>query len=92
MYTCHMDVALTQLRANLSDCVSRARAGEEVVVTDRGIPVAKLVGLESTPFIERLSEQGVLSRPQSPVRPTARGRVRPNARRSISDRVSDQRR
>ena len=92
MYTCDMDIALTQLRANLSDCVSRARAGEVVVVTDRGLPVAKLVGLESTPFVERLIEQGVLSRPQSPVRPTARGRVRPRSRRSVADQVSEQRR
>lgn len=92
MYTSGMDVALTELRANLSDYVSRVRAGEEVVVTDRGLPVAKLVGLDYAPLIERLTEQGVLSRPQKPVRPIARGQVRVRARRSAADQVSEQRR
>jgi prevent-host-death family protein len=92
MYTAGMDIALTQLRSNLSDCVSRARAGEEVVVTDRGLPVAKLVGLDAAPLVERLTEQGLLSRPETSVRPKASGRMRPRARRSASDQVSEQRR
>lgn len=35
-----MDVAISVLRSELANWVERARAGEEVVVTDKGIPVA----------------------------------------------------
>ena len=34
-----MDVAVSELRAHLSDYLDRARAGDEVVITDRGVPV-----------------------------------------------------
>ena len=29
-------------------------AGQEIVVTERGLPVARLVGLDSSPLLERL--------------------------------------
>lgn len=38
-----MVVGVAQLKARLSEYLARVRAGEEVVVTDRGRPVAKLV-------------------------------------------------
>src|ERR1039458_8019004 len=38
-----MDVAISTLRAELSTWIERARSGEEVVVTDRGTPVARLL-------------------------------------------------
>lgn len=38
-------VAISELKASLSEYISRVRAGEEVMLTDRGIPVAKLVSL-----------------------------------------------
>jgi len=40
-----MDVAVSDLRAHLSEWLERARDGEEVVVTERGIPVARLLGI-----------------------------------------------
>jgi len=40
-----MDVAITDLRAHLSDWLERAREGTEVIITDRGLPVARLLGL-----------------------------------------------
>jgi prevent-host-death family protein len=43
-----VDVSVTELRAHLSDWLDRARAGGEVVITDRGIPVARLAALDST--------------------------------------------
>ncbi len=41
-----------QLKARLSEFVARARAGEEIVITDRGRPVAKLVPLSGVPALE----------------------------------------
>jgi prevent-host-death family protein len=87
-----MDVAVSELRAHLGDWLDRARAGDDVVVTERGVPVARLVGLSTTTGIERLTERGVISKPSAPRRPTARGRARPRARGSVADLVGEQRR
>lgn len=87
-----MDVAVTDLRAHLRDWLALARDGREVVVTDRGVPVARLVGLAATPIIERLTGEGVIGRPAEPTRPLAGDRPRPRPRRPLADRLSDDRR
>ena len=87
-----MDVAVTDLRAHLSDWLDRARAGDEITITDRGVPVARLLGLTSTATLERLAADGVIGRPSAARRPTAAGRARPRPRRPVADIVSDQRR
>ena len=92
MYTCVMDVAVSELRAHLSEWLAQARCGQDVIVTERGVPVARLLGLDTTPALERLAEEGVIGRPVQLPRPAAGARVRPRPRRPVSDRVSDQRR
>ena len=86
-----MDVAITDLRAHLSDWLERARAGAELIITDRGLPVARLLGLETTTTIERLTADGVIGRPDLAQRPVASGRPRPRSRRPLGDVVSEQR-
>lgn len=86
-----MDVAVSELRARLSEWLERVRGGEEVVVTERGVPVARLLGVASTATLERLTAEGVIARPVQAQRPTASGRSRPRARRSVADLVSEQR-
>jgi prevent-host-death family protein len=86
-----MDVAIADLRAHLSDWLERAREGTEVIVTDRGLPVARLLGLETTSAIERLTTEGVIGRPDRGQRPVASGRQRPRPRRPVADLVSEQR-
>ena len=86
-----VDVSVTELRAHLSDWLDRARAGGEVVITDRGIPVARLTALDSAGTLERLTAEGLVGRATAQ-RPVAAGRSRPRPRRPVSDRVSDQRR
>jgi prevent-host-death family protein len=88
-----MEVAVSELRANLSEWVARARTGTEVLVTERGVAVARLTGIDAAATIERLVEQGHISRPtKAGPRPIASGRTRPRGKASISDLVSDQRR
>ena len=87
-----MDVSVTDLRAHLSAWLERAREGHEVVVTDRGIPVAKLTGLDTTATLERLTADGVIGRPATARRPQASGRRRVASRRPLAGIVSDQRR
>jgi prevent-host-death family protein len=92
MYTSGMDVPVTELRAHLSEWLERVRGGEEVVVTDRGVPVARLLGMSATATLQRLAADGVIGRDVSARRPAAAGRERPRARRSAAEIISDQRR
>ena len=92
VYTESMDVAVSELRAHLSDYLDRAREGDEVVITDRGIPVARLLGLTTTATLERLAADGVIGRATAPARPRASGQQRPRPQRPVADLVGDQRR
>jgi prevent-host-death family protein len=87
-----MDVAVSELRAHLSEYLDRARAGDEVVITDRGVPVARLLGLTATAALERLAADGIIGRAAAARRPRASGQPRPRPRRPVADLVSDQRR
>ncbi len=83
---------MSVLRAELADWIERVRTGEEVVVTDRGTPVVRLIAVDAAPLLEQLTRQGVLGRPQRAARPTASGVSRARAQRPVSELVSDQRR
>jgi prevent-host-death family protein len=87
-----MNVNVTELRAHLSTWLERAREGHDVVITDRGVPVARLTGVATTDTLERLTAEGVISRPAASHRPQATGRPRPRPRHPLADTVSDQRR
>ena len=63
-------VPIGRLKAKLSEYLRRARAGEAVVVTDRGRPVARLAGLEGDRAMEGRTEELIRSG-------LARGPVRP---------------
>lgn len=91
MYIRGMDVPVTELRAHLSDWLDRVRAGEEVIVTDRGVPVARLLGMTATATLQRLAADGVIGRDVSARRPTASGRARPRPLRPVSDIISEHR-
>lgn len=92
MYTQAMDVPVTELRAHLSDWLERAQHGEEIIVTDRGMPVARILGMNATATIARLTEEGVIGRAASARRPVASEQTRIRADAPVSDFVSDQRR
>ena len=87
-----MDVAVSALRAELSSWLERVRAGEVVVVTERGIPVARLLPIDTAPLLEQLTARGVLGPPRSLDRPVARDRRRIKARGPVSELVREQRR
>lgn len=61
-------VSIGRLKARLSEYLSRARAGEVVIVTDRGTPVARLAPLEGEVALEgraaELERAGVIRRPR----------------------------
>ena len=92
LYATRMEVAVSTLRAELADWIERARRGEEVIVTERGIPVARVVAIDTAPLLEGLTRDGVLGRPRRSTRPPATGAPRPTPHRPVSDLVGEQRR
>ncbi|MFM7509206.1 MAG: type II toxin-antitoxin system Phd/YefM family antitoxin [Actinomycetota bacterium] len=87
-----MDVAVTELRAHLGRWIDAARDGADIVITDRGTPVARIVALDATPVIDRLTAAGIIGRPARPARPVAGDRRRPAPERPVADIVEQQRR
>ena len=86
-----MEVSISTLRSELASWIDRVRSGEEVVITDRGAPVARLVPVSTASLLDQLVEQGVLSRPQRADRPVARRATRVRASGPVADLVSEQR-
>lgn len=52
------EVGIRALRADLSRWIERVREGEEIVVTDRGEPVARIVPVERARALDRLIREG----------------------------------
>ena len=75
-------VSIGRLKARLSEYLRRAKAGEGVVVTDRGRPVARLVGLESGGALEgRVADlvgAGLAQGPTQPLDPGFLETLRPS--------------
>lgn len=78
-------VGVARLKAELSRYLNAARLGQEVVITDRGRPVAKLVWLHGTESVAgrraRLTRAGVLLPGRGRIR-AALGRAPKGATRS----------
>ena len=77
-----MTVGIRELKAKLSEYISRAVNGEQIVITDRGRPVARLIGLEGTSMIERGIEEGWIT-------PASRTRLEPVVRSPASRSIAD---
>jgi prevent-host-death family protein len=66
-----MEVGIRELRLNLSRYVARVRAGAEVIVTDRGQPVARLAAIdEEEAHYQRLLREGLVTPPKRAKRTT----------------------
>ena len=86
-----MEVGVRELRDNLSKWIARAKRGQDVVITDRGKPVARLTRVDDSPALERLIAKGLVTparQPKTKIRRTDLVRTKG----SISDLVKDQRR
>jgi prevent-host-death family protein len=87
-----MDVAMSELRSHLSTWIDRVQAGDEVVVTERGVPVVRMTPVGATPTLQRLSDEGIVTPAAGVARPSAKSTRRVPSRASVSDLVGQQRR
>lgn len=84
-------VAVSDLKARLSAWIRRVGRGEQIVVTDRGRPVARLSALtdDEADGLDDLAAQGLLTRGRGAgLAPHVPGEVRGGA---LSDTVIDDR-
>jgi prevent-host-death family protein len=83
-------VGVRELKNSLSAFLDRVKSGEEVVVTDRGKPVARLVPIDrSTERLNQLIAAGLVTPPR---RPKTKARPSIKANGTVSDLIADQRR
>lgn len=59
-----MTVGVRELKANLSEYLARASRGEEVVVTDRNRPIARLIPYAAQSDVEHGIEEGWIEAPR----------------------------
>ena len=59
-----MDVGVRELNAKLSEYLAVAAAGEDIVVTDRGRPVARLVPFGNASAVDRGIADGWIEAPR----------------------------
>lgn len=85
-----MEVGIKELRSQLSDYLARVREGNEVVITDRGAAIARIIPINGGRAFDRAVAEGLVT-------PAGRrARTRPDrrvqSRGGISDLVGEQRR
>lgn len=61
-------VGVRELRENLRSWLDRVKNGDEVIVTERGEPVARLAAFEPRSRLEELIERGIVRPPLRPKR------------------------
>ena len=83
-------VGIRELRDNLSRYVEKVKRGQELVVTERGVPVARLVPDDWQSVRARLIAEGILTPAKSP----RRRRLPPpiKVEGSVTDLLIEQRR
>jgi len=90
VYTLCMDVGIRELRGSLSEYLARVRAGDELVVTDRGKAFARIVPIAGGRALDRAIADGLVTPTSLPPRTRPAERIR--SRGTVSDLVAEQRR
>ena len=84
------EIGIRELREHLSRSIDEVRAGRELIVTDRGRPVARIVATSGESWLDELVAAGVVTLPERELDAASFGRVR--AKGDVMEFVFDQRR
>jgi prevent-host-death family protein len=89
--TVRSEVGIRELKNRLSSYIDRVRDGEEVIVTDRGRPVARLSAVDADgDRLAQLVADGIVRPPAGTQRHLPARRIK--SKGNVSDLVADQRR
>ena len=58
-----MEISVTELRKDVNAALAAAKAGDTVVVTERGVPIARIGGVESSDLLGSLITDGLVEVP-----------------------------
>lgn len=58
-----MEITAAEFAKKPQDALAAARAGDEVLITDSGVTVARLTGAASSTLMERLHRDGLITPP-----------------------------
>ncbi len=84
-----MEVGVRELRNHLSRYLERVRDGEEIVVTDRGRAIARVLPVGAERVLDRLIAEGIVKPAQQTKRPAGKPI---KSKGTASDLVAEQRR
>jgi prevent-host-death family protein len=90
--------SISEAKAKLSALLDRVRAGETVTITDRGVPVARIVpatasGEDWDPHLEQLERAGLVRLPEKKLDPEwLLSRPLPKPRASVVEALLEERR
>jgi prevent-host-death family protein len=83
------EIGIRELRDHLSRYLERVQGGEEVVVTDRGRAIARVVPMSGERTIDRLIREGRVT----PAKQPKRSLPKPlKTKGTVSDLIAEQRR
>lgn len=86
-----IEVGVTEFRADLRRWIDRVKSGEEIVLTERRTPIARITGINALPVIEQLERDGLIRGPRNKSRTKASGRKRVPVKGSVSEIITQQR-
>lgn len=84
------EAGIRELRNHLSQYLDRVRTGEELVVTDRGTAIARILPIDEVRPYDRLVRDGLID--PAPSRTRRRPQRPTRTKGPVSDLVTDQRR
>jgi prevent-host-death family protein len=66
-----VNVSITELRAHLADWLEQVQQGADLVITDRGRPIARLTPVDMGGLVKDLTDRGILALPAASSRTPA---------------------
>lgn len=86
-----IEVGVTEFRSDLRRWIDQVKSGEEIVLTERRTPIARITGINALPVIEQLERDGLIRGPRNKSRTKASGRKRVPVKGSVSEIIMQQR-
>ena len=63
MYRGHVEISVTELRKDVNVALAAVKAGDDVIITERGVPIARIGGVEGGELLASLAEDGLVTVP-----------------------------
>lgn len=86
-----IEVGVSEFRSDLKRWIDQVKSGEEIVLTERRTPIARITGINALPVIRQLERDGLIREPRNKSRTKASGRKRVPVKGSVSEIITQQR-